>query len=223
LSKARPLTEPGLPAEIATLRLDPAAPVLVVDVDEVLAMFIRGFERFVGAHGFEMRINRFAIFQNIYRPGEAEHLDVATGRALFDRFFEADVEHIDPAPGAAEALKALAAQTNIVVLTSAPGQARAPRQRWLVKHGFDYPLVVNTGLKGPSVRAIAEMTCGRAAFVDDLLPNLDSVATDAPSVARFQHVADERLRPLAFSAPDKHQRIDDWDELGRAIAAALGR
>jgi len=217
------LTEPGLPAEIATLRLDPAAPVLVVDVDEVLAMFIRGFERFVGAHGFEMRINRFAIFQNIYRPGEAEHLDVATGRALFDRFFEADVEHIDPAPGAAEALKALAAQTNIVVLTSAPGQARAPRQRWLVKHGFDYPLVVNTGLKGPSVRAIAEMTCGRAAFVDDLLPNLDSVATDAPSVARFQHVADERLRPLAFSAPDKHQRIDDWDELGRAIAAALGR
>ena len=217
------MTEPGLPAEIATLRLDPAAPVLVVDVDEVLAMFIRGFERFVGAHGFEMRINRFAIFQNIYRPGEAEHLDVATGRALFDRFFEADVEHIDPAPGAAEALKALAAQTNIVVLTSAPGQARAPRQRWLVKHGFDYPLVVNTGLKGPSVRAIAEMTCGRAAFVDDLLPNLDSVATDAPSVARFQHVADERLRPLAFSAPDKHQRIDDWDELGRAIAAALGR
>lgn len=215
------MTEPGLPAEIATLPLDPGAPVLVVDVDEVLAMFMRGFERFVGAHGFEMRINRFAIFQNIYRPGETEHLDVAAGRALFDRFFEADVEHIDPAPGAAEALKSLAGRANIVVLTSAPRQARAPRQRWLVKHGFDYPLVVNTGLKGPSVRAIAAMTSGRAAFVDDLLPNLDSVASDAPSVARFQHVADERLRPLAFSAPDKHARIDDWDELGRAIAAAL--
>ena len=215
------MTEPGLPAEITTLPLEPGAPVLVVDVDEVLAMFMRGFERFVGGHGFEMRINRFAIFQNIYRPGETEHLDIAAGRALFDRFFEADVEHIDPAPGAAEALKSLAGRANIVVLTSAPRQSRAPRQRWLVKHGFDYPLVVNTGLKGPSVRAIAAMTSGRAAFVDDLLPNLDSVASDAPSVARFQHVADERLRPLAFSAPDKHARIDDWDELGRAIAAAL--
>lgn len=216
------MTEPGLPAEIAALRLDPAAPLVVVDVDEVLAMFMRGFERFVGAHGFEMRINRFALFQNIYRPGEAEHLDVAAGRALFERFFEADVEHIDPAPGAAEALSALAAGANIVVLTSAPGHSRAPRQRWLVKHGFDYPLVVNTGLKGPSVRAIAALTCGRAAFVDDLLPNLDSVASDAPGVARFQHVADERLRPLAFSAPEKHPRIDDWEKLGRAIAASLG-
>ena len=94
------MTEPGLPAEIAALRLEPAAPLVVVDVDEVLAMFMRGFERFVGAHGYEMRINRFALFQNIYRPGEAEHLDVAAGRALFERFFEADVEHIDPAPGA---------------------------------------------------------------------------------------------------------------------------
>lgn len=217
------MTEPGLPAEIATLRLDPAAPLIVVDVDEVLAMFMRGFERFICAHGFEMRINRFALFQNIYRPGESEHLDLAAGRALFDRFFEADVEHIDPAPGAAEALAALAGQASIVVLTSAPGQARAPRQRWLVKHGFDYPLVVNTGLKGPSVRAMAAMTAGKAAFIDDLLANLDSVAADAPGVVRFQHVADERLRPLAFSAPDMHTRIDQWDELGRAIARAIGR
>lgn len=215
------MTEPVLPAEIGSLRLDPAAPVIVVDVDEVLAMFMRGFERFVGMHGYEMRINRFAIFQNIFRPGETEHLDVAAGRALFDRFFEADVEHIDPAPGAAEALGGLAARASIVVLTSAPAQARAPRQRWLVKHGFDYPMVVNTGLKGPSVRAITALTGGRAAFVDDLLPNLDSVASDAPSVARFQHVADERLRPLAYCAPEKHVRIDDWEELGRAIATAL--
>ena len=214
-------TEPGLPAEIANLRLDPAAPLVVVDVDEVLAMFLRGFERFVGAHGFEMRIDRFALFQNIYRPGDIEHLDVAAGRALFERFFEADVEHIDPAPGAAEALTALAATSNIVILTNAPGHSREPRQRWLVKHGFNYPLVVNTGLKGPPVRAIAAMTSGRAAFVDDLLPNLDSVAAEAPSVARFQHVADERLRPLAFCAPEKHRRIDDWEELGPAIAAAL--
>jgi hypothetical protein len=35
-------------------------------------------------------------------------------------------------------------------------------------------------------------------------------------------VADHRLRPLAFCAPDRHVRIDEWDELARAIAAALG-
>jgi hypothetical protein len=194
----------------------------VVDVDEVLAMFMRGFERFIGGHGYEMRIERFALFQNIFRPGEAEHLDVAAGRVLFEKFFETDVEHIEPAPGAAEALKALSDRASIVILTNAPAQGRAPRARWLVRHGFDYPMVVNTGLKGPPVAAIAAMTMGRAAFIDDLLPNLDSVAEAAPAVATFQTVADRRLRPLAFSAPERHARIDDWDELARAIAAAIG-
>jgi hypothetical protein len=215
------VTEPVLPREIADLRLDPAAPLVVVDVDEVLAMFMRGFERFVGSHGYEMRIERFALFQNIFAPGEAEHLDIAAGRVLFEKFFETDVEHIDPAPGAAEALKALSQRASIVILTNAPAQGREPRARWLVKHGFDYPMVVGAGLKGPPVAAIAAMTAGRAAFIDDLLPNLDSVAEVAPAVATFQHVADHRLRPLAFAAPDRHVRIDDWDELGKAIAAAI--
>jgi hypothetical protein len=218
----RPLSDPVLPPEIGALRLDPARPLVVVDVDEVLAMFMRGFERFLGGHGLEMRLERFAIFQNIFVPGEIEHLDVAAGRILFERFFEADVEDIDPAPGASEALKALARDASIVVLTNAPIQSRVPRLRWLAKHGFDYPLVVNSGVKGPAVAALATMTAGRAAFVDDLLPNLDSVADKAPAVARFQMVADERLRPLAFTAPDRHPRIDDWTELGPAIARAIG-
>jgi hypothetical protein len=195
---------------------------VVVDVDEVLAMFVRGFERFLGGHGYEMRIDRFALFQNIYRPGEAEHLDVAAGRQLFELFFERDVEDIDPAPGAREALDALAPRASIVILTNAPAIGREPRARWLVKHGFDYPFVVGSGPKGPAVAAITAKSRGRAAFVDDLLPNLDSVATEAPQVARFQMVADERLRPLAFTAPERHARIDDWDALGPAIAAAIG-
>ena len=217
------MPDQSLPAEIATLRLDGVRPLVVVDVDEVLAMFMRGFERFLGGRGFEMRITRFALFQSIFRPGDEEHLDVAEGRQLFELFFEADVEDIDPAPGAPEALRRLAESAQIVILTNAPAHGRAPRARWLAKHGFAYPMVVNSGLKGPSVAAMAAMTSGKAAFVDDLLPNLDSVAAEAPAVATFQYVADERLRPLAFANPEKHPRIDDWDELGAAIAAAIAR
>jgi hypothetical protein len=193
----------------------------VVDVDEVLAMFVRGFERFLGGHGLEVRLERFALFQNIFRPGDAEHLDIAAGRKLFELFFEADVEDIDPAPGAREALAALSRDASIVILTNAPQQSREPRARWLVKHGFDYPFVINTGPKGHAVAAIRAKTAGKAAFVDDLLPNLDSVAQEAPDVATFQMVADERLRPLAYEALDRHPRHDDWRDLGPAIAAAI--
>jgi hypothetical protein len=34
-------------------------------------------------------------------------------------------------------------------------------------------------------------------------------------------VSDERLRPLAPSAPDRHARIDHWPDLKTAIEARL--
>ncbi|MHB8529130.1 MAG: HAD family hydrolase [Caulobacteraceae bacterium] len=210
------------PAEIGALTIDPVRPILVLDVDEVLAMFMRGFERFVGRHGLEMRITRFALFQSIFRPGEAEHLYVAAGRALFETFFETDVEAIEVAPGAREAIAALAGRATVVILTNAPPASRQARTRWLARSGFPYPLIVNTGVKGPAVAALAERTRGPAAFVDDLLPNLDSVADAAPRVHRFQMVADERLRELAFTAPERHRRIDEWPQMREALAEALG-
>jgi len=211
----------ALPAEIYRVAIDPAARLVIVDVDEVLAMFMRAFERFIGARGLEMRLDRFALFENIFRPGEAEHLDVAAGRALFDTFFETDVEAIDVAPGASEALTALASNAGVIVMTNAPGHSRAARARWLATHGFPYPLIVNSGLKGPAVAALAARTSGPVVFVDDLLPNLESVALAAPRVHRFQMVADERLRPLAFAEPTRHRRIDDWPALSEAIEATL--
>jgi len=215
------LNQNDLPPQLYTVPVDPERPLLVVDVDEVLAMFMRAFERFVGGHGFEMRIERFALFQNIFRPGETEHLDVAAGRRLFEAFFEAEVHEIDPAPGAAEALASLSERAGIVILTNAPGAGRAPRERWLIQHGFPYPMIVGSGPKGPAVAALADRTRGPVAFIDDLLPNLESVAAEAPRVQRFQMVADERLRPLAFTAPERHPRFDEWPALKDAIAAAI--
>ncbi len=216
------LTQPSLPPEIAETPVHPRAPLLIVDVDEVLAMFMRGFERFVGGHGYEMRITRFALFQNIYSLENGECLDLVRGKDLFDRFFESDVEHIDAAPGAREALAALALSATIVILSNAPAHGREPRARWLVDKGFPYPLIINAGLKGPAVSALAARTSGAVGFVDDLIPHLESVATDAPAVHRFQLVADERLRPHAPSAPERHARLDDWPALGAAIGVTLG-
>jgi hypothetical protein len=212
---------PAPPLDIG-LHIDPERPLIVVDVDEVLAMFMEGFERFIGRHGLEMRIDKFALFQNIYRPGETEHIDVAWGRELFDTFFETDVGEIDVAPGAVEVMAAWARSATIVILTNAPDQSRRKRAEWLIDRGMPYPLIVNSGLKGPPVAALAARTTGPAAFLDDLLPNLESVAHSAPAVRRFQMVADARLRPLAFCAPERHTRIDDWPAMGQAVAEALG-
>jgi hypothetical protein len=197
-------------------------PLLIVDVDEVLGLFIHGFGRFVTTRGYEFRLDRYALFQNIYQPGAAEHLDLESGRVLFDDFFRFACDEMEPAVGAAEALAALAENATIVALTNAPDHARQPRTRWMARHAMDYPLLINSGAKGSAVAALAARTQGPVAFVDDLLFNLDSVAEVAPDVHRFQMVADERLRTLAPAAPDRHPRIDDWPALQAEIARVLG-
>lgn len=207
--------------QVGTLGLDPARPLVIVDVDEVLGHFMEGFGAFLATRGLEFRVERFALFQNIYRPGEDAHLAVEEGRQHFDDFFRYGAGEIRVAEGSADALRQLSEKAGVVILTNAPGQGRLARARWLGRNGLDYPLILNTGPKGPVAAALADQVRGPAAFIDDLLPNLDSVADTAPRVARFQHVADPRLRPLAPAAPDRHTRIDDWDSLGQAIADSI--
>ncbi|MFT4251411.1 MAG: hypothetical protein QM608_02890 [Caulobacter sp.] len=208
-------------SDLKACTLDTHRPLVIVDVDEVLARFMAGFGAFVERHGFELRVDRFALFQNIYRPGETEHLDLIAGRALFDDFFRDGGDDLPPAEGAADALADLSLDANVVILTNAPEHGRQTRAKWLKTHGFDYPLVINSGPKGPSAAHLAGKVEAPAVFVDDLLPQLESVAASAPAVGRFQMVADERLRPLAPSAPDRHARIDLWPELKVAIREAL--
>jgi len=212
-----PLTDPN------EARIDPDRPLLIVDVDEVLGLFLHGFGRFVATRGYEFRLDRFALFQNIYSPGETEHLDVASGQVLFNDFFRDACGEMELAPGAAEALAEIAEGASVVALTNAPDHAREPRTRWMSLNGMDYPLLINSGPKGAAVRALAERTRHATAFVDDLIYNLDSVAEAAPSVHRFQMIADERLLPLAPAAPDRHPLFGHWEALKPAILRVLGR
>src|SRR3954466_11771870 len=95
--------EPRL-SDLQACAISPAAPLVIVDVDEVLAQFMRGFGDFIARHGFELRVDRFALFQNIYRPGEPEHLALIAGKGLFDVFFRDGADDLIPAIGAADAL-----------------------------------------------------------------------------------------------------------------------
>jgi hypothetical protein len=219
------LAEPDLPTvpSLEKLGLSTARPLVIVDVDEVLGLFMKGFGAFLEARGYDFRIDRFALFQNIYLPGAAEHLDLEAGRALFNEFFAGHCAEIEPAPGAVEALTRLARRAEILILSNAPAQAEQLRGQWLEKHGLPHPLILNSGPKGPITAALVAQTGQRTAFVDDLLPNLESVREHSPATATFQHVADERLRPLAPAMPDRHPRIDDWAELKEAIEAAIHR
>ena len=218
---APPLAE-DLAQACAGLAADPRRAAVIVDVDEVLALFVQGFRAWLEGRGYELRMERFTLFGGLFPAGGDAPVDKAEGRALFQRFFAEGCGELEVTPGAVESLAALSRRAQVVVLTAAPQASRPLRAAWLKAQGLDYPLVVNDGMvKGAAVKAMAQAVRGPAAFVDDLLPNLDSVAQEAPQVARFQLVADPALRPLAPAAPERHTRIDTWPELARAIEAQL--
>lgn len=194
------------------VRLDAARGLAIIDVDEVLALFIAGFDRFLRGQGHEFRLLNFGLFNNVFAEGSSEPADKAVAKALFDDFFARGCGEIDPAPGAAEGLAALAARASVVILTNAPETARELRGDWLRRHGMDYPMILNQGPKGPAVASMAARVGGPVLFVDDLISNLDSVAESVPHAHRVQMVADPALRALApFSA--SHRRVEDWPEL----------
>lgn len=217
------MADPAVPQSaprLQSLGLVADRPLVIVDVDEVLGLFMEGFGGWIAERGYELRFERFALFQNIYRPGAAEHVDLAEGRELFNAFFASGCGELEPAPGAVEALRRLKPKAEILILSNAPASAEQLRGDWLKKHGLPPALILSSGPKGPITAALTAQTTGKTAFVDDLLPNLDSVAEHSPRTATFQHVADLRLRPLAPRS-ERHPRIDDWADLGEAIEAAI--
>ena len=199
------------------IHLDPDRGLAIIDVDEVLALFVQGFDKYLRGRGFEWRMDSFALFSNIYATGGADPVEITEGRDLFAAFFAEGCGALEPAPGAAIGLHRLSMVGQVVILTNAPEAARALRGQWLKRHGMDYPMIISQGLKGEPVAVLAAKVNGPVMFVDDLLPNLDSVAEAAPHVQRFQMIADPALRRLAPTRPDQHVLVDDWDSL-----AALG-
>jgi len=207
---------------LSDLGLSRERPLVLIDVDEVLGLFMQGFGDFVATQGLEMRIDKFALFQNLYRPGATDHVEIAEGKALFDIFFAEHCDTLEPAPGAIAALNALNRHSELLILSNAPAPAERLRARWLKHHGMDHPLVLNSGPKGPIAAALIAQTSQPTAFVDDLISNLDSVDEHSPATATFQHVADLRLRGFAPRSK-RHPRVDDWADLAEAIEAAVRR
>ena len=78
MAEPGPIVAPSLDA----LGLSRSRPLVIVDVDEVLGLFMQGFGKFLESRGYEFRVDRFALFQNIYRPGAAVHLELPLGRKL---------------------------------------------------------------------------------------------------------------------------------------------
>ncbi len=201
---------PEVVTQLATLELEPDRPLIISDADEVLFEFMAGFVAFIEERGCYFDWASFALTGNV-RDRESERaLDQDEVHELLQDFFDDRAERLDPVPGAADALAALAERAQIIVLSNVPRDSFTARRHSLQNNNMDYPLIANSGMKGPAVRVLAEQVRAPVLFIDDIPHNHTSVARAAERVIRLHFVADPRLARLLQPAEDSHHRADTW-------------
>lgn len=201
--------------------LDPTRPLIICDADEVLLQFLAGLERFMERQNFYLDLSSFRIHGNVKHRDTHQPADDEAVTNLIAAFFENDTRHLEPVTGAADALRQLSRRAQIVILSNLPETARDARIANLTGHGMPYPVVAGKGPKGPVVRDLIGSHSPPIVFIDDLPPNISSVAKETPHVRRLHFIADPRLARLMPASPDAHTRIDDWPSAAAWIHGVL--
>jgi len=207
--------------QLAALDLDPARPLILCDADEVLLTFLAAFERFLHGRGYYYLWRSYALGGNVRWRTDSSDVCKDQVRRLIEEFYADHAATLAPVAGAAEALKRLSARADIIVLTNLLREHLAARQRQLASYGVPYPVISNSGAKGPAVAWFAERLQAPLYFIDDSPRHHSSVARDAARAVRIHFVAERRLSGLIGPAADCHYRTDTWSSARHVIERDL--
>lgn len=209
--------DPFVTEQIAALSLSKDRPLIVTDADEVLFQFMAGLENYLERQGYEITLKSFAISGNVKHRETGVVVEPADMKQLLGGFFEEETHRLAPVAGAADALARLSDEADIVVLSNVPFAQRDARARSLEDSGMPYPLVANSGLKGPAMSSLANLGGRPVFFLDDIPHNLQSVHEAVNDVHLVHFVADPRLRKLVPSPKADHISSGDWEHTASHI------
>lgn len=159
-------------------------PLIAVDVDEVLVVFVDHLSRWMRTIGYEMRLVSYQLEGSMFPIGSEQPLPFDECIALIRRFFDEEVHSQQAIPGGAGALRRLSADAQVVILTNVPRHATTGRRANLNALGIPFPLVVNAGGKGRAMAWLAHHAEAPCAFVDDSVTQIESVAKWVPAAER---------------------------------------
>ena len=191
-------------------------PLVISDCDEVLLHMIAPYRDWLlEKHGilFDVSTHDFMRAMRYAKSGELVETDDIW--RLLNLFFDTEMPRQYPISGSVAAMRQLAQDADIVVLTNLLDHRQEARTAQLAEHGINVRVFTNQGPKGPALKAILEeYQPSRAVFIDDIAQHHGSAAEITPEVARL-HLCGEPLLapyiPCALEAGHAHARIDSWE------------
>lgn len=209
--------------QLENINIDIDRPLIISDADEVLFNFMEGLEVFLEQQQMYFDWSSFALTGNIRHKSGQEPVDSKRIPELLENFFAEHCHTLPAVPGAADHLRQLSAEAQIIILSNVPPRHAHKRKESLQKNGMDFPLIANIGSKGEVVRHLTENLKCPAFFIDDIPTNHSSVSKHANHVHRLHFIADKRLAKLLGPAEHSHARLDSWPDLKTHIQSILAR
>ncbi len=208
--------------QLGSLQVNPNRPLLICDVDEVIVHFTRDFEDFLSARGLSLDPKSLALAGNIFHTETQDVLPAEHVSALIDTFFIERTRNMRPILGAVESVLDLSASATIVFLTNLPHFAGDDRRANLAELGLDYPVITNSGPKGPALHNLAARTSAPVIFVDDSPHFIKSAHEHAPHIKLVHFLQDHRFAAHCDHHDFVSLRTDNWVSAKSHILELLG-
>ena len=206
--------------QLAELELT-GRPLLICDVDEVVVHFTREFEAFLAARSLWLDTSSFALNGNVRKIEGNDPIAQQDVAELIDVFFVERTLHMEPIDGAIDALMHIGETADVVLLTNLPHTSGEDRRRNMARHGLPFPVVTNSGPKGPAIRQLAGRARATTVFVDDSPAFIASAFEHAPDVHLVHFLHDERFARHIEPFDYLSLRTGSWSEARPHIANLL--
>lgn len=214
-------------AQLEQLVIERGRPLIVVDVDDCISIYIDHLDRYLAGLGFELRLKSYQLEGSIFPAGRDDPLPFDDCIELLNRFFRDECRHQELMPGAAEALQSLAEDAQIVILTNAPHFAGDDRRANLAGLDIPGPVATNTGGKGRALAWLSARAEAPTGFVDDSVYQIESVAKHAPHVLRLHFMGAESVQRLFPDCAEASAQVQSWQEaetvLRRRLPLPMGK
>jgi hypothetical protein len=208
--------------QLDSLSIDGTRPLIICDVDDVVVHFLRGFDAVLAQSDHVLEVNSFALHGNVLHRDTRAEMPADHLSKLIDNYFIEQTEHMEAIDGAVDSLLALSDQATVVMLTNLPHHARDKRITNLRRHGLPFPVITNSGPKGPAIKDLSSRTKGPSVFVDDSPSFVTSSYESAPEVKIVHFLHDERFKRMHKPLDFVSHTTGEWEDARRHIEGVIG-
>lgn len=210
--------------QLSTLVINHRQPLVICDVDEVIVHFTRDFEDFLAERNLVLESTDLRNLQTaIRRAPNGPLISNNDTMDLVDLFFATRTRHMKPIDGAVKGLMTLSQLADVVMLTNLPHSAGDHRRENLASLGLPFPVITNSGPKGPAINIMAAKANAPVIFIDDSPAFIASAYEHAPHVHLVHYVQDPTVTRATRSFDFVSLYTHSWDDIVAFAKPILSR